>query len=258
MTGGEAQPNRLMTEGVALMKPVRTIAHGLLLAVLMVLGANAACALQTEKLKFIANLTEDRVGGESEYDFAASLDAVWGTEHEDSRWEITLNSDFDRSISSEDEYDRLNTWFRYLFKEREVEKWNPLIAISTDGDHDLNQVKTLVALGWRKHFDSGFVELTGGASKDIRTGETWMGDVGALVKLEQEFGRFTWTVNPEVNYGVLGEVRFRDNRTLYSFSSGLSYEIADGVGLAYRLQLNNTQQEDRRHQFLGFSYSYAN
>ncbi len=236
----------------------RRITRTLVVALLTLLGTHAAFALATEKLKVIANLTEDQVGGESEYDFAASLDAVWGTEEENARWEITLNSDYDRSITDKDEYDRLNTWFRYLFKERADTKWNPLIAVSTDGDHDLNQVKTLVALGWRKHFDGGYLEFTGGASKDIRTAEDWMGDVGALVRLEQDFGRFTWTVNPELNYGVLGEVRVRDNRTLYSLSSGLAYEIADGVGLAYRLQLNNTQQEDRRHQFLGFSYSYAN
>jgi hypothetical protein len=237
----------------------RTNIGAVLIAVAaLAIAASAACAIETEKLKFIANLTEDKVGGESEYDFAASLDGVWGSREDDSRWEISLNSDYDRSISGEDEYDRLKTWFRYMLKERPVGKWNPLVAVSTDGDHDLDQVKTLVALGWRKHFDGGFLELTGGASKDIRTAESWMGDVGALVQLEEDFGRFTWTVNPEVNYGVLGEVRFRDNRTLYSFSSGLEYQLSDGMGIAYRLQLNNTQQEDRRHQFVGFSYSYAN
>ncbi len=240
------------------MTPYRRSVGRIALGVLAVLlSAGTVCALETEKLDFVANFTEDQVAGESEYDFAASLDARWGTDNEKSRWEITAASDYDRSISGEDEYDRLKTWFRYLFKQRARGDWNPLIAISTDGDHDLNQVKTLVALGWRKHFDSGYVELSGGASKDIRTAENWMGDVGALIQLEKDFGRLTWTVNPEVNYGLLGEVRLRDNRMLYSFSSGLNYEIADGVGLAYRLKLNNTQEEDRRHQFLGFSYSYA-
>lgn len=236
----------------------RTTKTVFMVALVLVVGASVACALETEKLKFVANLTEDRVGDESEYDFAAALDGQWGSAEDDSRWEITVNSDYDRSISGEDEYDRLKTWFRYMLKEQVNNKWNPLIAVSTDGDHDLDQVKTLVALGWRKHFDGGYLELTGGASKDIQTADSWMGDVGALVQIEKDFGRFTWTVNPEVNYGVLGEVRFRDNRTLYSFSSGLNYELSDGMGLAYRLQLNNTQQEDRRHQFLGFSYSYAN
>lgn len=227
-------------------------------ALIIALAASTAFGLETEKLNFVANLTEDQVGEESEYDFAASLDGVWGSAEDDSRWEITLNSDYDRSISGEDEYDRLNTWFRYMLKEEEQSKWNPLVAVSTDGDHDLDQVKTLVALGWRKSLDDGYLELTGGASKDIQTAESWMGDVGALVRLEKDFGRFTWTVNPEVNYGLLGEVRLRDDRMLYSFGSGLEYQLSDGMGIAYRLELNNTQQEDRRHQFLGFSYSYAN
>jgi hypothetical protein len=217
----------------------------------------AALALKTEKLDFIANVNEDRVEGESEYDFSTSLDGVWATDMEDSRWELTMASDYDRSLSGEDEYDRLKTWFRYLMKQREETKWNPLIAVSTEGDHDLNTVQTLLALGYRKHFGQGFLELTGGASKDVRTAENWTGDVGALISLREDFGRFTWTVNPEVSYGVLGEVRFRDNRTLYSFSSALKYRLSEGMGIAYRLQLNNAQDDDRRHQFLGLSYSYA-
>ncbi|MGI5816883.1 MAG: hypothetical protein ACOX9R_02180 [Armatimonadota bacterium] len=227
-------------------------------ALMLAVGANAAWSLNTEKLKFVANVTEERVADESEYDLSAALDGVWATDAEQSRWEITVNSDYDRSITDGEDYDRLKTWFRYLRKERPDHKWNPLVAISTDGDHDLDQVKTLVALGWRKHFDGGYVELTGGGSKDIQTAESWMGDVGALVQIEKDFGRFTWTVNPEVNYGLLGEVRFRDDRTLYSLRSGLEYEISDGIGIAYRLRLDNTGEDDRRHQMLGFSYSYAN
>ena len=224
---------------------------------LLLLAASTAFALETEKLKFLANVTEQYAEGESAYELTASLDAVWGTEQDDARWEIMLNSDYDRSIEGEDEYDRLKTAFRYLFKQPD-KKWSPLVAVTTDGDHDLEQVSTLVALGWRRHFDGGFLELTGGASKDVRTAEEWLGDIGATIQLQQDFGRFTWTVNPEVNYGVLGELRYRDNRALYSLSSGLEYEISDGVGLAYKLKLNNTQDDDRRHQFLGFSYSYAN
>jgi hypothetical protein len=237
----------------------RPIAITLLTGLLGLLAVpNVAWALETEKLKFVANLSEDRVGDDSGYDFAAALDAVWAADNQDARWEVTLNSDYDRSISNGEDYDRVKTWFRYLLKERPRNKWNPLIAVSTDGDHGLDQVKTLVALGWRKHFDGGYLEFTGGGSKDIRTADDWKADVGALVQIEKDFGRFTWTVNPEVNYGVLGEVRLRDERMLYSLRSGLAYEIADGVGLTYKLQLDNTQQDDRRHQMLGFSYSYAN
>lgn len=225
--------------------------------VIWIIGsAVTAMALDTERLDFTANLNEKRVAGESEYDFKASLHGVWARDLERSRWEITAMSDYDRALTAEEEYDRLKTWFRYLLTEREKTQWNPLVSVSTEGDHSLDQVHTLVAIGMRRHFDGGFVEITGGASKDIRTGDDWMGDIGALVSLRQDFGRFTWTVNPELNYGLLGEVRFRDNRTLYTFSSGLRYNITDDLGIAYRLQLNNSQGDDRRHQFLGVSYSY--
>ncbi|MFW5866915.1 MAG: hypothetical protein ACOCX2_03800 [Armatimonadota bacterium] len=230
----------------------------LMLAVALAISASVASAFETEKLRFVTNLSEDRIGDESEYDFAAAVDGVWASDSQDARWEITLNSDYDRSITEDEDYDRVRTWFRYLLKERPVNKWNPLIAVSTDGDHGLEQVQTLVALGWRRHFDGGYLELTGGGSKDIRTAENWEADIGALVQIEKDFGRFTWSVNPEVNYGMLGEVRLRDDRMQYSFSSGLAYELTDGVGIAYELELDNSQTDDRRHQMLGFSYAYTN
>ena len=234
----------------------RTLLAAALVSAWIFASEPTAFALETEKLNFIANLSEKRVAGSSEYDFTASLSGVWARDLERSRWELTLMSDYDRALTADEEYDRLKTWFRYLMAERAKTQWNPLIAVSTEGDHGLDQVHTLVALGVRRHFNGGFVEFTGGASKDLRTAENWMGDVGALISLQQDYGRFTWTVNPEVNYGLLGEVRFRDNRTIYAFSSALKYHVSDGMGIAYRLQLNNSQGDDRRHQFLGVSYSY--
>ncbi len=211
---------------------------------------------RAEKLGVVANVTEEHVGGESEYDFTAALDGVWADEWERARLELTIDSDYDHSLTEQDEYDRLKTWVRYLFRERPKYAWNPLIAVSTEGDHDFDQIQTLVALGLRKHFGDGFIEVTAGGSKDLTTGDDWVGDVGALVQFERDWGRFTWTVSPEVSYGLLGELRFRQNRMLYSFSSGLSYRLTGDLGLAYRLQLNNTLGDDRRHQFLGISYSY--
>ncbi|MGC9319349.1 MAG: hypothetical protein ACP5KN_15055 [Armatimonadota bacterium] len=225
--------------------------------VLVAVCAAGAWAVQTEKLNVVANLTEERVQNESEYDLSTSVEGVWAQQETGVRWEFTLNSDYDRSLTAEDEYDRLKMWLRYLIQQRAKTEWNPLIMVSTEGDHDFDKVNTLVAAGYRKYFDWGFVELTGGASKDIQTGDDWVGDVGGLVQVEKGFGRFTWTVNPEVSYGLLGEVRFRENRTIYSLSTGLSYDIGRGLGAAYRLRLNNSKGDDRRHQFLGVSYSYA-
>lgn len=225
--------------------------------VLVAVCAAGAWAVQTEKLNVVANLTEERVQNESEYDLSTSVEGVWAQQETGVRWEFTLNSDYDRSLTAEDEYDRLKMWLRYLIQQRAKTEWNPLIMVSTEGDHDFDKVNTLVAGGYRKYFDWGFVELTGGASKDIQTGDDWVGDVGGLVQVEKGFGRFTWTVNPEVSYGLLGEVRFRENRTIYSLSTGLSYDIGRGLGAAYRLRLNNSKGDDRRHQFLGVSYSYA-
>lgn len=235
----------------------RTTSLVVSIALLGAVCAGSAWAVRTEKLNVVANLTEERVQNESEYDLSAAVEGVWAQDQPGVRWEFTLNSDYDRSLTAEEEYDRLKMWLRYLIQQRPKTKWNPLIVISTEGDHDFGKVNTLVAAGYRKHFEWGFVELTGGASKDIQTGDDWVGDVGGLVQVERGFGRFTWTVNPEVSYGLLGEVRFRENRTIYSLSSGLRYDVGRGLGAAYRLRLNNSQGDDRRHQFLGVSYTYT-
>lgn len=210
---------------------------------------------RTERLDIAANLTEDFAGGDSEHDFAFSLDTVLAKEHGYTRWEFTVNSDYNRSLTKEAELNRLKTWSRYLLQKRPKEKWNPLIAVSTEGDHGFHRVHALVAVGMRKHWKRGFIELTGGASKDVKTAEAWMGDVGALVQYERKWGRFTWTLTPQSNLGVLGEVRVRPDRLLYTLDTGLAYDVSEHMGIVYKLQLHNTQGEDQRHQFLGISYS---
>ncbi len=230
---------------------------GMALALCALVGARVAWAeLRVERLGLVANVTEEHVGGESEYDFAVALDGVWASEWEGARLELTIDSDYDHSLTEQDEYDRLKTWVRYLFRDRPADRWNPLVVVSTEGDHDFDQVQTLIAGGLRRHFGEGFVEVTCGASKDLTTGDDWVGDVGALVQFEKSWERLTWTINPEVNYGLLGELRFRENRMLYSLSSGLSYRLTGDLGIAYRLELNNARGDDRRHQFLGISYNF--
>ncbi len=211
---------------------------------------------ETERLDIAANLTEDYRNGESEYDWATSVDSVIAREHGTQRWEFTVASDYNRSISGEAKLDRLKTWSRYLMLKRPKERWNPLISISTDGDHAFHRVQTLVALGVRKHWKDGFIEVSGGVSKDIKNSEDeWVGDVGALVQYERRWGRFTWTLSPQGNLGVLGEVRYRPNRLLYTLDTGLVYDVGRHMGVAYKVQLNNSGGDDQRHQFLGLSYS---
>ena len=210
----------------------------------------------TDKLAVALTLTEEHVGGQSSSDLAFALDAVVSRPTGSGQFEFTVDSDFDRAFEGgDDDFDRLKTWMRYLLDTSPDKKWVPLIVISTEGDHGLDVVQTVAAFGWRKHMRHGFVELTAGASKDVQAAEPWVGDVGALVSMEQRWDRFTWDIRPSASMGVLGETHLRGDRLLYSLSTGLNYKVGGNLGVAYRIQFNNTQGEDQRHQFLGVSYS---
>lgn len=225
------------------------------LAAMLAGSLAAADGWNTERLDAALNLTEDFRGGESEHDWAFALDSILAKDRGQTRWEFVLDSDYHRSLTGQTELNRLKTWSRYMLQKRPREQWNPLIAISTEGDHSFESVHTLIALGARKHWSQGFIELTAGASKDVKTAADWVGDVGALVQHQRRWGRFTWTLTPQGNLGVLGEVRLRPDRLLYTLDSGLVYDVGRHLGIAYRLQLSNTLGEDQRHQFLGLSYS---
>ena len=229
----------------------------LCLTVIMVAGVSAAWGeWETERLDIAANITEDYRDGESEHDWALALDSVIARERGTHRWEFTADSDYNRSISGEAELNRLKTWTRYLLQKRPKERWNPLIAASTEGDHAFHRLHTLVALGVRKHWKDGFIEVSGGTSKDLKSSEDeWVGDLGALVQYERRWGRLTWTLSPQGNLGVLGEVRYRPDRLLYTLDTGLVYDIGRHMGISYKIQLNNSAGDDQRHQFLGVSYS---
>ena len=201
-------------------------------------------------------LTEEHVGGQSSSDIALALDAIVSRPVGGGQFEFTVDSDYDRAFEGGDEdFDRLKTWMRYLLDTNPDKKWVPLIVVSTEGDHGLDVVQTLAAFGWRKYMRHGFVELTAGASKDVQAAEPWVGDVGVLFNMERRWNRFTWDVRPSASMGVLGETHLRDEELLYSLSTGLNYEVGGNLGVAYRIQFNNTQGEDQRHQFLGISYS---
>ncbi len=236
--------------------------HTVVLIALALLGIAGALTpalaegWQTEKLSVAVNLSEEYVDGESSSDLALTLDAIVSRPIGGGRFEFTVDSDYDRSFEGDaEDFDRLKTWSRYLIGGDPRADWTPLIVISTEGDHGLDSVQTLGAFGWRKYMGKGFIELTAGVSKDVRTAAPWVGDVGALFSFEQNWGRLSWNVHPEASYGILGETRLRDEQLIYSLSSGLNYAVGEHLGMTYRVQFNNSQGDDRRHQFLGLSYS---
>lgn len=169
--------------------------------------------------------------------------------------QFSLDSDYSRSDSAK--LDRLRTGTRLLDKEygKVLRKWSPVYLIQTEGDHSLDSVHTLVAAGFRQKRRYGFFEATAGASKDIQTGESWVGDIGFEVGFEKQIGS-KWKVRtgPKGEYGALGSVRLRDDRFRYSWDVNVDYRASERLGYGYRLWYGNTVPNSDRTQWIGLTY----
>ena len=105
----------------------------------------------------------------------------------------------------------------------------------------------------RRESSHGFIELTGGVSKDVRSAESWAGDVGVLLQDQRHWGRLGLTVNPEASYAVLGEFRV-SKKTRYALDVNLDYGLSGKLGLTYRIHHNNFTGSSQRRQYLGLAY----
>lgn len=208
-----------------------------------------------DKFQVGLSITENKSEGDSLRDFSWNFDGLWTRHGRGKLFSITIDSDYSKATRGGARLDRLKTWLRRIYQNRPPERWNPVITVTTEGDHDLGTVLTLVAGGMRKEFARGFVELTGGASKDVRTSEGWAGDIGALFQYRQAWGRVGLTVNPETSYAALGEFRLRKDRLRYTFDVSLDYSLAEKLSVTYRVHRNNSTGISQRRQYLGLTYT---
>ena len=207
-----------------------------------------------DKFQIGFSIDERASEGQRSRDYSWNFDGVWAGHSQKKLLSITVDSDYSKVRGGTAKLDRLKTWLRHIYRDRPPEKWNPVISLSAEGDHGLDTLLTLVAGGMRKEFGRGFVELTGGASKDVRTGESWAGDVGVLFEYHRKWGRMGLTVTPVTSYGMLGEFRLRRDRLRYTYDVGLDYELGQKLGVTYRIHRNNTTGPSQRHQYLGLTY----
>ena len=217
-----------------------------------VLVASVGHCAQTDDLKATVSLISKASDQGACSDYAWSLDGAWSD-----RWgahdvTLTVDSDYSRGDDSP-KYDRLKTWWRYSLKDQPATKWTPLVLVSTEGDHRADQLQTVAALGLRKSNPHGFVELSLGASKDVRTADPWTGDLGLTVGYERRFGNLGWSLKPQGAFGALGEARLRPDRFLYTMDTSLDYRLTNKMALSYRLQWGNTLADAQRMQFLGLT-----
>ncbi len=210
-------------------------------------------AAETEKLKLSLSLTSKSGGGDSSTDLAWAGNGKWLWGSTPHLFSLETNSKYTKSDDGA-KYDRLKTWWRYRWKDVPATSWHPLCLISTEGDHGLDSVHTLGAFGFAKDYGYGTIEVTAGASKDIKLHEAWVGDVGVLVSYERRWGKLQWDLQPQGEMGVLGDVRLRGDRLRYNIDTGLDYDIGGNLRASYRLTFGNTTEESRRTQFLGITY----
>ena len=216
-----------------------------------------AWALEPVRMNAILSATETRGADDGNWSFTWSFDGAWRALTDSNRLDVTLNSNYARSERAR--LDRLRTGFRWLDKDYGEDKgrWYPVYLLQTEGDHSINSLHTLVAAGFRQEHGYGYLEVTAGASRDVRAADTWTGDVGLEFSYEREIlDRWTVRTGPKAEYGALGSARLRGDRIRYSWDFNLTYQATDRLGIGYRLWTGNTVPNSDRTQWIGLTYRY--
>jgi hypothetical protein len=213
----------------------------------------AAAGFETKKLGVLISANERR-GETSEWTYAWALDGQWERKGQQHVVAIALDSDYGRSDTSTT--DRLLTSLR-LIGNRDIKtsRWRPVMLAQTEGDHSFESALLLLALGVRQDYRYGFIEFTGGASRDIGGADDWSGDVGLAFAYARNLSeRWKVRTGPKAQYGTLGELRLRDDRLRYSWDLNLDYQIHEKCSLGYRLWVGNTVPGTERTQWVGVNF----
>ncbi|OPZ82762.1 MAG: hypothetical protein BWY76_02614 [bacterium ADurb.Bin429] len=213
-------------------------------------------ALETKKLRVLLSTNETVSETDSTRTVNWALAGQWQRIGPSVQMTINLDSDYARSDKTT--LDRLRTGWRFMHPDNNkvTGRWYPVVLVQTEGDHSLDSVFTLAAVGVRRKFSYGFIEFTGGASKDIRTAERFAGDMGMAFGVEYPLGK-RWKVSsgPKADYAALGDVRLREDRLRYSLDLNVNYKANDRLGVGYRIWVGNTVPNARRTQWLGLTYT---
>jgi hypothetical protein len=220
---------------------------------IILLFQSLALAIDTEKLKMSISISDVNGNGNSSTTCAWAGDGTWSVKNQQEKISFQVQSRYSQTDSGK-KYDQVKTWLRYTWNETSSKKWQPVIVLSTSGDHDFGEVFTLGAFGYKKNYGEGNIEITTGISKDLRTADKWTGDIGILFDYSTRHGKFSAGVKPQSNYDVLGDVRFRDGRFRYTIDTDLNYDIGDNLCATYKISWSNTTTGTDKIQFIGITY----
>ncbi len=213
--------------------------------------------LRTQKLSALLSATETKSDDGGAWTVAWNLDGEWLKPGKRKALTITADSDYSRSESKK--LDRLRLGFRWLDGDygEVLRKWHPVYLVQTEGDHGGDSIHTLVAAGYRQKRRHGFIELTAGFSKDVRSSaQEWVGDIGTQFGYERELGKWKISTGPKGEMGAIGDVRLRGDRLRWSWDAAVDYRATEALGLGYRLWYGNTVPNARRTQWIGLTYTH--
>jgi hypothetical protein len=234
-----------------------TAVRAMLLAMLLLMVA-AVCQADwdTNRLNILLSATETKGGGDTNTTVSWNLSGNWDRTLWSKILEFSLDSDYSKSENAK--LDRLRTGSRLLDGDygKKLRHWYPVLLLQTEGNHGMDSINTLFAAGMRQKRRYGYFEATLGVSKDVRTAEPWVGDIGVEFGYERKFGdRWTVKTGPKGEYGAIGSVRLRDDRFRYSWDVNVDYKASDHLGIGYRLWYGNTVPDSDRTQYIGLSYT---
>ena len=219
-------------------------------------GTVVMADVETKELGIVLSASERSGGGDSDWTLSWNMDGQFETPALGRELNLTLDSDYSRGANAK--LDRLKTVWRLLpegHEEKAKRKWYPVYLLQTEGDHGIDSLYTTLAAGVRQQRRYGFVEATAGASRDVRLGNPWVGDVGIQLGYERQIGS-KWHVStgPTGEVGAIGEIRRAGDRFRYSWDVAVDYQATEKLGLGYRLWYGNTVPDSRRTQWVGVTF----
>jgi len=210
--------------------------------------------VETNKLEVLISANETRGEGGSNWTYAWSFDGQWAAQGKHSMLQLTVDSDYSRSETATT--DHLQNSLRWIGASDAADKgWKPVLLTQTEGDHSFDDALLLLAAGMRRNYRYGFLEFTAGASREIGVADDWAGDVGLAFAYARQFGdRLKVSSGPTAQYGMLGELRRRNDRLRYSWNMNIDYLIYEKCSLGYRLWMGNTTANTERTQWVGLNF----
>lgn len=210
--------------------------------------------VETRQANILVSINESAGKSGNSITSAWVADGQWFYPGKSLTAEFTINSNYAKSDSGET--DRLKTSTRFVDIRNDT-YWKPVLLIQTEGDHfGRDSLQMILAAGIHhqlKKSQNCFIEFTGGASKDLTTGEPWTGDIGMEFGYETTFDKWHFRTGPKGQMGAWGSARIRGDRFRFSWDFSLDYSLNKKVSLGYRLWLGNTLPDARRTQWLGIN-----